>query len=98
MIGAWRIGFDPALTYARMEALRESCPWAHVVVAGGISSKLETFCQLERLTSLQEHLSCDAESGLRTTDDDDLDIAEVQHYLKSVHLGFHRGLFGGAMR
>ncbi len=96
--GGKGIPFDAALTYARMEALREACPWAHVVVAGGISGKREAFGLLEKLLPLQDHLSCDAEGGLRTPDDDDLEVSEMQHYLRSLHLALHRGLFNGAMR
>ena len=96
--GGKGIPFDVTLTYARMEALREACPWAHIVVAGGLSGDRESFSPLEKLISLQEHLSCDAEGRLRTHEDDDLNVTDMQHYLRSLHLAFARGLFGGAMR
>lgn len=96
--GGKGIPLEPRRMGAYMRAIISQCPWAHLVVAGGISAARESFAGLRELAALQQHLSCDAESGLRTKEDDDLDVCVMQHYLQSLHLALDRDIFTGAMR
>lgn len=83
--GGKGVELDPKTAESFVTEIKKRVPWANVGVAGGLGPS--NILKLDGLFAADEELNVDAESALRT-EDDDLDLEVTRDYLMNLLMLF----------